>query len=100
MRIAVIEIDYHVSDLDGFCRIAEKSDWEVVIFTTKKIFDRIKSEPYVDKFKWNIDKNNSVRRFLLENKEYINSFDIIYLNTLASNYTTFLGCRFTKLKIL
>jgi hypothetical protein len=100
MRIAVVEIDYHSADLDGFCRTFEKDNFDIAIFTTKAIFERLNQEAYVNKFKWVINETSSIRRFLLLNKTLIDSYDLIYFNTLASQYKTILKCNFSKRTIL
>lgn len=101
MKIAAIELEYHLLDLDSFCRIFENSNHDITLYVNERMHNDLKSHSYYNKFKWNIKSNQeSVKDFLNHNLVSINTSDYIYFNTIASNYKTYYKLHFKPKCIL
>jgi hypothetical protein len=101
MLIAFIELEYHLLDLDSFCKVFEKSEHDITLYTTTKIFNTFKNQSYAERYKWIVKvENQSVNGFLNEHFDAINKADWVYYNTIASHYKTYNALQFKGKTIL
>ena len=101
MVIAFIELEYHLLDLDSFCKVFEKSEHDITLYTTTKIYNTFKNQPYANRYKWIVKVDNqNVAHFLNEHFEAINKADWVYYNTIASHYKTYNKIEFKGKTIL
>ena len=101
MVIAFIELEYHLLDLDSFCKVFEKSEHDITLYTTTKIFNTFKNQPYASRYKWIVKVDTqSVSEFLNEHFNAINNADWVYYNTIASHYKTYNSIQFKGKTIL
>ena len=100
MRIAVIEADYHVVDLDGFCRIFYNSTYEIIILTTATNYQRLQDEKYISRYKWILKKEESLDHFFATNLHILQSCDLIYFNTVASRYRAYIKLKFDAVRVM
>ncbi|MDF1674263.1 MAG: hypothetical protein P1U44_01005 [Vicingaceae bacterium] len=101
MKIAIIEIDYHPEVLKNMCNILDDTFMEITFYTTEKIYKQVNDEHVFEKFNWvYFSEDESLKAFFLYHKENINSSDIVFFNTLASNFRFFSAFEFTGKKIL
>jgi len=66
--IALIELNYHQECLFSLCKLFEKSEYKVTVFTTRSIYNEI--SPLVDDefFSWVIfEEDASVKNYLVDN---------------------------------
>lgn len=101
MVIAFIELEYHLLDLDSFCKVFEKSEHDITLYTTTKIYNTFKNQPYASRYKWVVKVDTqSVSEFLNEHFNAINNADWVYYNTIASHYKTYNKIQFKGKTIL
>lgn len=101
MVIAFIELEYHLLDLDSFCKVFEKSEHEITLYTTTKIYNTFKNQTYANRYRWIVKSDNqSVSDFFNEQFDSINNADWIYYNTIASHYKTYFKNQFKGTSIL
>ncbi len=101
MVIAFIELEYHLLDLDSFCKVFEKSEHDITLYTTTKIYNTFKNQPYANRYKWVVKVDTqSVSEFLNEQFNAINNADWVYYNTIASHYKTYNAIQFKGKTIL
>jgi len=84
-EIGILEIERHPPVLATFCKIFKTKETNVTIFTTKKIFDRIKIQlNNLDEFKFiiKLDKQKP-SAFLKKAEKYCNkNIDLLFVNTI------------------
>jgi len=100
MKIALIELDFHVDSVDGICKIFEGSNHELHIFTTEKNFSILKNRSYANKHTWNLLKSKNKLAFLNAKKQEINSCDGVFINTISSDFGCFAKFDFKPTTIL
>lgn len=101
MVISFIELEYHLLDLDCFCKVFEKTTHDITLYTTKKIYHTFKEQAYAKRYHWVVKPDNqSPSAFFKEQFDAINKADWIYYNTIASNYSTYNKLRFKGKTIL
>ncbi len=101
MIVSFIELEYHLLDLDSFCKVFEKTSYQITLYTTRKIHNTFKNQSYANRYNWVVKPDNqSVSSFLQEHKETINKSNWIYYNTIASNYNDYCCIRFKGKTIL
>lgn len=102
MHICFIELEeYHLLDLDGFCKVFYKLPYDISIYTTQKNFDNLKNQSYASRYKWIIkQKKQKPSEFLKEHYSIINNAEWIYYNTIAKNYLLYNNLNFKGKKIL
>ncbi len=95
MVISFIELEYHLLDLDSFCKVFEKSTHVITLYVTEKIHRTFQLQPYAARYNWVVKPDDkSVRAFFVEHFDVINKSDWIYYNTIASNYKTYYKFKF------
>jgi hypothetical protein len=94
MKIAIVEFDYHYLDLYNTIKLFENSSHEISIFTKQDIYNRFLHEPVILKINWVLKNKETIFKFLQANTTLLNSHDIIYFNTIASNYYAILKTEF------
>ncbi|GAB4286119.1 MAG: hypothetical protein Kow0068_11640 [Marinilabiliales bacterium] len=101
MKLAIIEIDYHVEVLENTCRILSGSRLQVSVFTTTKIYNQVSKENYEKNIVWFVCPNKlSIKKFFIDYLDDINNNDIILFNTLASKFRFFSNLQFINPVIL
>lgn len=100
MRIAIVEMDYHVADLDGFCRIFDHTLHELTILTTKPNYARLQQEADAGKCRWILIAEESLKNFFSRHLQDLNTHDLIYFNTIASRYSAYARTKFTAPTVL
>lgn len=101
MVISFIELEYHLLDLDCFCKVFEKSTHDITLYTTQKIYNTFKDQTYAKRYKWVVKHDNqSTSSFFKEQFDSINKAEWIYYNTIASNYATYNTLNFKGKTIL
>ncbi len=100
MKIALIELDFHVDSVDGICKIFEGSEHQLHIFTTKKNYSILKNRTYASKHKWNLLSEQSKLSFLNSNNKEINSCDGVFINTISADFGCFARFNFKPTTIL
>jgi hypothetical protein len=96
MTISFIELDFHFDSVDGFCRIFEHTEHQLNIFIKPEIFERIKHQSYVKKYKWFFCQNMSRTKFLSEYIREINCADCIFINTIANEFGAYVKADFKR----
>lgn len=93
IKLTVLEFDYHAEVLRNTCRIIEGSRIALTVFTTTKIWQQVNL--YNDELPNNFQlfildkKNQSLGSFMKAHLFDLNSSDVIFFNTIASNYKLF-----------
>lgn len=100
MKIALIELDFHVDSVDGICKVFEGSPHSLVIFTTKKNHSTLSKRSYANKHTWVLIEGNKKLDFLTQNREKINSCDGVFINTISSDFGCFAKFDFKPTTIL
>jgi hypothetical protein len=100
MKIALIELDFHVDSVDGICKIFEGSEHQLHIFTTEKNYSILKNRSYATKHKWNLLSEQSKLSFLNSNNKEINSCDGVFINTISADFGCFAKFNFKPTTIL
>ena len=101
MVISFIELEYHLLDLDSFCKVFEKSNHDITLYTTQKIYNTFKEQAYAKRYKWVVKPNNlSPSTFFKEQFVSINKAEWIYYNTIASHYANYNKLKFKGKTIL
>ena len=84
-EIGILEIERHPPVLVTFCKIFKTKETNVTVFTTKKIFDRIKIQlKNLDEYKFVIKpERQKPSSFLKKVKKYCNkNIDLLFVNTI------------------
>ena len=89
--ISVIELDFHADCLDGFLKIFENSFHTVHVFTTKINMDILKEIEYTKNIIFHPLNSFSKFIFLFKNKFIIDLSDIVFINTIASDFGAYLA---------
>ncbi|MES2130772.1 MAG: hypothetical protein V4506_00395 [Bacteroidota bacterium] len=101
MVISFIELEYHLLDLDSFCKVFERSSHDITLYTTQKIHNTFKNQPYAARYKWVVKPDDQKpAAFFKEHYQAINTADWIYYNTIASHYKTYNNLSFKGKTIL
>jgi hypothetical protein len=100
MKIALIELDFHVDSVDGICKIFEGSEHQLHIFTTEKNYTILKNRSYATKHKWSLLRGKSKLSFLNSNNKEINSCDGVFINTISADFGCFAKFNFKPTTIL
>ena len=58
MVISFIELEYHLLDLDCFCKVFEKTTHDITLYTTKKIYHTFKEQAYAKRYHWVVKPDN------------------------------------------
>jgi len=95
MKIALFEFDYHGMLITTFCKMFETSEHSVTVFTTTKIYNEIKDQNDSSKVSYVIKGDENLKIFMDKNISFINSHNLIFFNTIASNYKTIYNTNFT-----
>jgi len=90
MRIAILELHFHVDSLDALIKIFENSHYEVHVFTTKKNLELISSVNYGSNVIFHQLDSISRGLFLFRNRKILQACDIIFINTIASSFGSYL----------
>ena len=100
IHVCILEFDYHAEVLRELCFILKDSGLKISIFTTEKIW----SQTQINLDKWDgfniFLKNKTLKSFLNLHSPILNKSDIIFFNTMASNFYTFSKYRFVQPVIL
>jgi glycosyltransferase involved in cell wall biosynthesis len=99
MKISFIELDFHFDSVDGFCKIFEHTNHELSVFTKPQIFEKIKHNAYVKKYKWFFCNNISRTKFLRDHIDEINAADVIFINTIANEFGAYVKADFRRTTI-
>jgi hypothetical protein len=100
MKIALIELDFHVDSVDGICKVFEDSVHHLFIFTTEDNIRILSQRSYFKKHEWFSLKKWSKTEFLKQQSEQINSCDGVFINTISSDFKVFAQFNFKPLTIL
>jgi hypothetical protein len=100
MKIALIELDFHVDSVDGICKIFEGSSHELQIFTTEKNFSILKNRSYASKHSWHLLTHTKKLDFLISNESKINCCDGVFINTISADFGCFAKFNFKPTTIL
>jgi glycosyltransferase involved in cell wall biosynthesis len=101
MVISFIELEYHLLDLDSFCKVFEGSSHDITLYTTLKIHHTFKNQPYANRYKWVVKPDDQKPvSFFKEHYQAISKADWIYYNTIASHYKTYNDLNFKGKTIL
>ncbi len=90
LKVAILEFDYHPEVLRNTCMILQDNRMEVLIFTSKKIWNKVNLyqdiPPEEFHFFLHDPSEGSLKHFLQQHLSALNSCDLILFNTVASNY--------------
>lgn len=101
MKIAVIELDVHVECLYSFCKIFERSDRSVTIYTKDAIYNELKHEQFIGSFEWRMKSDKeSKQEFLESHLETINHHDIVFISTVSTEIKVYAQINFEPFVIL
>ena len=89
--ISVIELDFHADCLDGFLKIFENSIHIIHVFTTKKNMNILKEIKYTNNIIFHPYNSFSKFVFLFKNKFIIDLSDVVFINTIASDFGAYLA---------
>ena len=100
-KIAIVELDYHVECLNSLCKIFLDSPIEVVFYTKKEIYKELLQDEKFNKYTWRFPKKGqSLKEFITESIPEINLCDVVFFDTLASNFKQFSKIKFRPLSFL
>lgn len=101
MKVSVIEIDYHPEVLKNMCYILENTSLDVTFFTTEKIYHQVNNGAVFGNFKWvYFSKKESVKSFFHKHSDLLNASDVVFFNTLASQFKFFSKFQFNCKTVL
>lgn len=95
MKIAIFEFDYHFVQLVTFCKMFEDSKHTVTVFTTTKMYKRFAEIKTNMTCTFVVKEKESAARFMQTNHDNINNHDLVFFNTVASEYRAICNFNFT-----
>lgn len=97
IRLAIIEIDYHAEVLEKIVRLLAGANFKITLYISTKVKQKLRFDESVwDKLNYFVcSKKTSADKFLQDNRDNINSNDLVYFNTIERNYATFHGLNLT-----
>lgn len=100
MRLSILELHFHLDSLDGMIKIFENSSYEVDVFTTTANLNLLQGINYASNIKFHEYRGGSRYIYIKKNKEVLEQSDIIFVNTIATNFGAYLALPKNKIKIL
>lgn len=99
IKIGIFEFDYHPEVLRNTISILNTNEYEIYVFSRKHIIE--KSRIQTDHIEVNsLNKNQSLKTYINNHLDKINSLDLLLFNTIASNFKTFSKTTFKPSVIL
>lgn len=89
INLCIIELDFHFDLLDSLLRIFDDSNYNVNVFTTKKNMTLLKGIKYNEAITFHIYDSFSKYLFLRKNKTFFQEADIIFINTIATDFGSY-----------
>jgi glycosyltransferase involved in cell wall biosynthesis len=99
-RISVIELDFHHDSLDGFLKIFQKSSYHISVFTTTKNIKLLKDVMYSQNIVFYEYTGGLKYFFLRKNKNILNASQIIFINTIANDFGSYLAIDRSNVAVL
>ncbi|MBI1836277.1 MAG: hypothetical protein HYR91_03320 [Flavobacteriia bacterium] len=98
--LSLIELDFHFDSLDGLIKIFENTSIIVHVFTTTKNIKLLSGIQYSSNIIFHPYKSFSKFLFLKKNKKIINDSKFIFINTIGSDFGSYLAIKKSKKIIL
>lgn len=99
-KIGVFELHFHFDSLDGFIKIFENSNYELHVFTTKSNLNLLRSNTFSENIIFHPLSGLSKFFFIRKHINLINTFELIFINTIANDFGSYLALPKKKIKIL
>jgi len=89
-KIAIIELDYHVECVNTLCKVFLDSPHSIIFYTKLDIYSELIKDKRFLQYEWRILRHKeSVKDFILNFQDEINTCDVVFFDTLASNFKFF-----------
>lgn len=90
-HISVIELDSHHDSLDGFLKIFQHSNYRISVFTSTRNINLLAGEKYSDNIVFYEYRVGLKYFFLRKNALILNSSQLIFINTIATDFGAYLA---------
>ncbi len=93
INVCIVELDFHHDSLDSLLKIIEDSNYTIHVFTTKKNMALLKGIQYNEAITFHLLNSFSKYLFLRKNSEFFEKSDVIFINTIASDFGAYLALK-------
>ena len=90
INLTVLELDFHLDSLDGFIKIFEGTNYHLTVYTTKKNMNFLSEIHYEDNIKFVQFNGYSKLFFLVKHIKSIKLSDLIFINTIGSDFGAYI----------
>ena len=89
--ISIVELDFHFDCLDALIKIFQNSIQQIHVFTTTENIKLLNEINYSDNVVFHEYKPFSKFLYLLSKRKILKSSDVIFINTIATNFGAYLA---------
>jgi hypothetical protein len=93
INLCVIELDFHFDLLDSLLKIVENTNYSIHVFTTKRNMELLKGIQYHDSITFYILNSFSKYLFLRKHADLFEQSDVIFINTIATDFGAYLALK-------
>lgn len=91
--LCIIELDFHFDSLDSLIKIVENSNYNVHVFTTANNMKLLNNIEYSENITFHILNSFSKYLFLKKHSKYFEKSDVIFINTIATDFGAYLALK-------